>query len=68
VPLMVGGQRQGVPIANGVHSQSLAEAVDLLPTLLDAAGFGQLPLCGSADSNDTLCREGVSLLPLAVRK
>ncbi len=50
---------------NGVTSDKLVEAVDLYPTIVDAAGLPSLPLCPVHRSTETmLCREGESLLPI----
>lgn len=70
IPMMLGGSRLGVPLVplGGIHSSSLAEAVDLLPTILELAGVGTLNVCDETPAPNRnaipLCREGVSLLPL----
>lgn len=48
----------------GIVSEQLTEFVDLFPTLVEAAGLDQLPLCPGNSTNVTLCREGESLFPL----
>ena len=49
----------------GIQSEKLTEAVDLFPTIAEAAGLPSIPLCAEGKSAKTeLCREGRSLLPL----
>ncbi len=49
----------------GIATDQLVEAVDLYPTIVDAAGLPSLPLCPVERSNETmLCTEGTSLMPL----
>ena len=49
----------------GITTDKLTEFVDLFPTLAEAAGLPELPLCPeSGVENVTLCREGRSLVPL----
>jgi iduronate 2-sulfatase len=48
----------------GIKSDQLVEFVDIFPTIAEASGLGQLPLCPEDSSNVLLCREGTSLLPL----
>jgi len=50
----------------GLVSDALVEHVDLMPSLLDAAGLGTPPLCPEAEPWLTdFCSEGISFLPLA---
>ena len=49
---------------HGVRTENFAEFVDIFPTIVEAAGFSALPLCGKQSAKETLCSEGVSLLPL----
>lgn len=48
----------------GIVTEQLTEFVDLFPTLVEAAGLDQLPLCPENSSAIALCREGESLFPL----
>ena len=49
----------------GVQTEQLTEFVDLYPTLVEAAGLPQLPLCPALKPEaEASCREGQSLLPL----
>jgi iduronate 2-sulfatase len=48
----------------GLRSEKLTEFVDLYPTLVEAAGLKQLPVCPENSANVSLCREGSSLMPL----
>lgn len=48
----------------GIITDKLTEFVDLFPTLVEAAGLPQLPLCPENSSMIALCREGTSLIPL----
>ncbi len=49
----------------GLTSDKLVEAVDLYPTIVDAAGLPSLPLCPVHRSTERmLCREGGSLMPI----
>ncbi len=53
----------------GVTSDKLVEAVDLYPTIVDAAGLATLPLCPVHRSTETmLCREGESLMPIVANQ
>ena len=49
---------------SGIVNEKLTEFVDLFPTLVEAAGLPQLPLCPEDSSKVKLCREGTSLIPL----
>ena len=53
---------------HGIQTQNLVEFVDLFPTLVEAAGLPQLPLCQRSDCTApnflSTCREGMSILPL----
>ncbi len=50
---------------HGIETQKLAEAVDLYPTIVEAAGLPTIPECPEGRSTKTkLCREGTSLMPL----
>ena len=49
---------------SGIVNEKLTEFVDLFPTLVEAAGLPQLPLCPVNSSMIDLCREGTSLIPL----
>ena len=53
---------------NGTTTEELAEFVDLFPTLVEAAGLPEMPLCPEDSSKINVCREGVSLIPLAQGK
>ncbi|KAK3098287.1 hypothetical protein FSP39_017975 [Pinctada imbricata] len=48
----------------GISTTELTEYVDLFPTLVEAAGLEQLPICPKNSSGIALCREGTSLMPL----
>ncbi len=49
----------------GMRSDKLVEAVDLYPTIVDAAALPSLPLCPEHRSTGAeLCREGESLMPI----
>ncbi len=49
----------------GIMTDKLVEAVDLYPTIVEAAGLPPLPLCPMNRSTRTmLCREGNSLMPI----
>ena len=48
----------------GVTTDELVEFVDLLPTLVEAAGLHELALCPEDSFHISLCREGVSSIPL----
>lgn len=63
VPMMV-----SVPgVTSGrVDSHSLVETVDLMPTVMEAAGLSAPPVCpASVHPQPDVCTEGVSFLPLA---
>ena len=49
---------------SGITTEQLTEFVDLFPTLVEAAGLPQLPLCPEDSSKVELCREGSSFIPL----
>ncbi len=49
---------------DGPVTERLTEFVDLFPTLVEAAGLSQIPLCPEDSISLTLCTEGVSFLPL----
>lgn len=51
---------------NGLATNQLTEFVDLFPTLVEATGLDQLPLCPENSVTETLCREGISLMPLII--
>lgn len=53
---------------HGIVAGELVEFVDLFPTLVEAAGLKQLPLCPEDSTNVSLCREGMSLFPLITRQ
>ena len=48
----------------GVETTTLTEHVDIFPTILDALGLPPVQLCSGNSRQETLCTEGVSLLPL----
>ena len=48
----------------GFRTNALVEQVDLFPTLAEAAGLPQLPVCPPDPFNVLLCTEGTSLIPL----
>ena len=48
----------------GIATEELAEFVDLFPTLAEAEGLSEIPLCPEHSSMINVCREGVSLIPL----
>ena len=45
-----------------MFSENLVEFVDILPTLVEAAGLPELEKCPVDSRNITICREGTSLL------
>ena len=49
---------------NGLTTDKLVELVDLLPTLVEAAGFDPLETCPENSHEVQLCTEGSSLIPL----
>ena len=49
---------------HGVSSRSLAELVDLFPTLVEAVGLPPIPSCPRQSRDVRLCTDGISLLPL----
>ncbi len=50
---------------HGIVTHRLVEAVDLYPTIVEAAGLPTIPICPEGKSTKTkLCREGTSLMPL----
>jgi len=49
---------------NGLVSDNLVELVDLMPTLIEAAGFDPLDTCPQNSHEVQLCSEGSSLMPL----
>ncbi len=63
IPMMVHvpGKTDG-----GIVTHKLVEALDMFPTLVDAAGLPSLALCpsGSTSISTHLCSEGNSLMPL----
>ena len=48
-----------------MFSDSLVEFVDILPTLVDAAGLPSLDKCPQYSRDVPICREGTSLLGIA---
>ena len=52
---------------NGVRTSSLVEAVDMFPTLVEAAGLGTVPACGDGLPSSNPCTDGLSLMPLIDR-
>ena len=48
----------------GIVTEELTEFVDLFPTLVDAAGLPEIPLCPENSSKILLCTEGKSMMPL----
>ncbi|ELU04349.1 hypothetical protein CAPTEDRAFT_171028 [Capitella teleta] len=64
VPLMV-----RIPGKSTAESEKLVELVDVYPTLVEAAGFGSIPVCPENGSDKKkLCTEGSSLMPLIEEK
>ena len=49
---------------NGLVSENLVELVDLMPTLIEAAGFDAMDTCPENSHDVQLCTEGSSLMPL----
>ncbi len=49
---------------DGPVTERLTEFVDLFPTLVEAAGLPEIPLCPEDSKNVTECTEGVSFVPL----
>lgn len=49
---------------SGVVTERMTEFVDLFPTLAEAAGLPQIPLCARGAESVTTCTEGVSMVPL----
>ena len=45
-----------------MFSENLVEFVDILPTLVEAAGLPQLDKCPENSRDVNICREGTSLL------
>jgi len=52
-------------IEQSMFSDSLVEFVDILPTLVDAAGLPSLDKCPQYSRDVPICREGTSLLGIA---
>ena len=48
----------------GLKTDKLVELVDLMPTLVEAAGFHPLKTCPENSHHVQLCTEGASLMPL----
>ena len=61
VPMMlkVPGRTEG-----GRETSSLVEAIDVFPTIVEAAGLEPVPGCPDGSSAVQLCTEGTSLMPL----
>ncbi len=54
---------------HGIITDRLVEAVDLYPTLIDAAGLPSITLCSENDPTwTTLCTEGTSLMTLVANQ
>merc|ERR1711983_525357 len=54
-----------VPGVNGPPvTEKMIEFVDILPTLVEAAGFPPVDKCPVYSRNVTFCREGVSVMPI----
>ena len=51
-------------IEQSMFSENLVEFVDILPTLVDAAGLPTLEKCPEYSRNISICREGTSLLSI----
>ncbi len=49
---------------SGMTSSSIVEAVDVFPTVVEAAGLQALPSCPLSSSNIRLCTQGSSLMPI----
>ena len=47
-----------------MFSENLVEFVDILPTLVEAAGLPELEKCPVDSRNIKICREGTSLLKI----
>ncbi|KAK2165799.1 hypothetical protein LSH36_45g08051 [Paralvinella palmiformis] len=52
---------------SGMTSSSIVEALDLFPTVVEAAGLDPVPLCPADSSRVELCTQGKSLMPV-IRK
>ena len=62
IPMMV---RVPGKTDEGIETHKLVEAVDLYPTIVEAAGLPTIPVCPRGKSTKTrVCREGTSLMPL----
>ena len=48
-----------------MFSENLVEFVDILPTLVEAAGLPELEKCPEDSRNVAICREGTSLLRIS---
>ena len=48
-----------------MFSENLVEFVDILPTLVEAAGLPELEKCPEDSRNIAICSEGTSLLRIA---
>ena len=65
IPLIVRDPAAAAAGRPAATTDALVEAVDLLPTLADAASLAVPPTCAAADPGAAaLCTEGTSLLPL----
>ena len=47
-----------------MFSENLVEFVDIMPTLVEAAGLPQLDKCPEYSRDIPICREGMSLLKI----
>ena len=47
-----------------MFSENLVEFVDIMPTLVEAAGLAQLDICPEYSRDIPICREGMSLLKI----
>ena len=48
-----------------MFSDSLVEFVDIMPSLVEAAGLPQLDMCPEYSRDIPICREGMSVLKIA---
>ena len=49
---------------NGMISSTIVEAVDVFPTIVEAAGLDSVPLCPTKNTNVRLCTQGKSMMPI----
>ena len=49
---------------HGIVSESIVQALDVFPTIVEAAGLDQIPPCREDSVDIPLCTEGTSILKL----